>query len=214
MDPDLVRQQAEEEAASRIYARREPPPEVRIEPFLPMPGPTMAAAGRGRTRRPAGVYESGMQAATAMATAGWRIAFGIATSCVLGTTVGLVGGMMVGVKTQLVPWQGALIGASAGLLLGWRLGSLALIRRAGMARMQAYGAAFRAAFTIFLIMAASMFVAPHFTGAVTVPGGAFDIAQFWRTMAGGAAASLLLGAGVIRRALRDAPYHRFDTDRR
>jgi hypothetical protein len=189
MDPDLVRQQAEEEAASRIYARREPPPEVRIEPFLPMPGPTMAAAGRGRTRRPAGVYESGMQAATAMATAGWRIAFGIATSCVLGTTVGLVGGMMVGVKTQLV-------------------------RRAGMARMQAYGAAFRAAFTIFLIMAASMFVAPHFTGAVTVPGGAFDIAQFWRTMAGGAAASLLLGAGVIRRALRDAPYHRFDTDRR
>ena len=64
---------------------------------------------------------------------------------------------MLGVKLQLVPWQGALIGASAGLLLGWRLGSLALIKRAAMARMQAYGAAFRAAFMIFLIMAASMF---------------------------------------------------------
>ncbi len=213
MDPDLVRQQAEEEAASRILGRREPPPEVRIEPLLPMPGPR-AALGPSHGRRQAGIYESGMQAATAVATAGWRIAFGIATSCVLGTTVGLVGGMMVGVKTQLVPWQGALIGASAGLLLGWRLGSLALIRRAGMARMQAYGAAFRAAFMIFLVMAASMFVAPHFTGAVTVPGGAFDIAQFWRTMAGGAAVSLLIGTSIIRRALLDAPYHRFDADRR
>jgi hypothetical protein len=211
MDPDLVRQQAEEEAASRIHSRREPPPDVRIEPFLPMP---VAMTDRRAPRRDhANVYHGGMQAATAVATAGWRMALGIATSCVLGTTVGLVGGIMLGVKLQLVPWQGALIGASAGLLLGWRLGSLALIKRAAMARMQAYGAAFRAAFMIFLIMAVSMFVIPHITGA-TGPNQAFDISSFWRAVAGGALTALLLGAGIIRRALRDSAFRSFDGDLR
>lgn len=212
MDPDLVRQQAEEEAASRILSRREPPSDVRIEPILPMPSVRMPA--KAPPPRTPSLYESSFQAATAVATAGWRMAFGIAASCVLGTTVGLVGGMMVGVKTQLVPWQGALIGASAGLLLGWRIGSLALIKRTGMARMQAYGAAFRAAFMIFLIMAASMFVAPHFTGAITGPNQTFDAAPFWRTMAAGAAFGLLFGAAIIRRALSDSALRSVDAGRR
>lgn len=212
MDPDLVRQQAEEEAASRMLLRREPPPDVRIEPILPMPVARMDRSVPAR--HPVSTLQSGMQAATAVATAGWRMAFGIAASCVLGTTVGLVGGMMAGVKMQLVPWQGALVGASAGLLLGWRLGSLALIRRAGMARMQAYGAAFRAAFMIFLIMAAAMFVAPHLTGAVTAPNQLSDISLFWRTVAGGAGIALMFGAAILRRAFTDATFHSFDGGRR
>jgi hypothetical protein len=211
MDPDLVRQQAEEEAASRIHSRREPPPAVRIEPILPMPIPHRRGSHRGYE---SGAYHGGMRAAAAATRAGWRMAFGIATSCVLGTTVGLVGGMMLGVKLQLVPWQGALIGASAGLLLGWRLGSLALMKRAAMGRMQAYGAAFRSAFMIFLIMAAAMFAAPHFTGAVTGPNQSIDASLFWRTVASGAVIALLFGAAIIRRALADAAFHSFDRDMR
>lgn len=214
MDPDLVRQQAEEEAASRILSRREPPPpDVRIEPILPMPA-HMTASRSQHARRSVSVYQGGLEAATAVASAGWRLAFGIAASCVLGTTVGLVGGMMAGVKLQLVPWQGALIGASAGLLLGWRLGSLALIKRRALGRMQAYGAAFRAAFMIFLIMAAAMFVAPHFTGAATGPNQPLDASLFWRTVAGGAFFALLFGAAIIRRAFADAALNGFDGGRR
>ena len=201
MDPDLVRQQAEEEAASRIHSRREPPP-VRIEPFLPMPTPMIDS--RASVRKHSGTFHGGLEATTAMVALGWRAAFGIAASCVLGTTVGLVGGLMVGVKLQLVPWQGVLIGASAGMLLGWRLGSLALMKRAAMTPMQAYGGAFRAAFAIFLIMAAAMFIAPNFTGAMIEPYQPLDITLFWRTVAGGAAVALLFGAALIRRTLRDA----------
>ena len=132
----------------------------------------------------------------------------------LGTTVGLVGGMMAGVKLQLVPWQGALIGASAGLLLGWRVGSLALMKRAAFGRMQAYSSAFRAAFMIFLIMAAAMFVAPHFTGAATRPNQPLDASLFWRTVAGGAFFALLFGSAIVRRALADAAARSFDGCRR
>jgi hypothetical protein len=213
MDPDLVRQQAEEEAASRILSRREPPPDVRIEPILPMPAHMMAS--RPHQPKPTmAVYQGGLEAATAIASTGWRLAFGIAASCVLGTTVGLVGGMMAGVKMQLVPWQGALIGASAGLLLGWRLGSLALIKRRALGRMQAYGAAFRAAFMIFLIMAAAMFVAPHFTGAAKGANQPLDASLFWRAVGGGALFALLFGAAIIRRAFADAELNSFDGGRR
>jgi Domain of unknown function (DUF4396) len=214
MDPDLVRQQAEEEAASRIHSRRGMPPDVRIEPILPMPAAMSVSRPQPLRKRPASLYQSGAQAAVAVASAGWRMAFGIAASCVLGTTVGLVGGMMLGVKLQLVPWQGALIGASAGLLLGWRLGSLALIKRRALGRMQAYGAAFRAALMIFLIMAAAMFVAPHFTGAIAEPNQPLDAALFWRAVAGGALIALLFGAAILRRAFADAAFNRINGDLR
>lgn len=203
MDPDLVRQQAEEEAAHRLLSRRDLPPDMRVEPVLPM---GRAAEARGPAWTTAPVYQSSAETATAtaFAAAGWRTALGIAASCVLGVTVGLVGGIMLGVKLQLVPGQGAMIGAAAGFVIGWQVVAGALVRHGSLTRWRAFGAGFRTALLILLIMAAAMFVAPHYIGphkAANVP---FDIGVFWKSVAAGAMVALILGGVVLRGAMRHA----------
>jgi hypothetical protein len=201
MDPDLVRQQAEEEAASRTLSRRDLPPDVRVEPVLPMG--RVRAFGGADSRAP-DPHAGAAEVAAVVASAGWRTALGIATSCVLGVTVGLVGGLMLGVKLQLVPSQGAVIGAAAGFLIAWQIGAAGLRRRATLSRWRAQGAGFRAAFLILVIMAAAMFVAPHYIGAAAAPNGPFEIGLFWKSVAAGAMIALLLGGVVVRGALRHA----------
>lgn len=198
MDPDMVRQQAEEEAASRIHARRPPPPDRRIEPVLPM-GTTMQPRMAPRHDE---IDPASVKAASAMVTAGWRTAIGIAASCVLGTTVGLIGGVMVGVKLQLVPWQGAAIGAAAGFFIASKVTSVALIQRGGLGRWRAIGAGFRTSLVVLVIMVPAMFVLPHFIGAPVAPNAAFEIGLFWKSVAAGAMVALVLGGVSLRGALR------------
>jgi hypothetical protein len=202
MDPDLVRQQAEEEAASRLLPRRELPPQMRREPVLPM-GASLTASVSGplRAEPPA----APAAAPAPLVTAGWRTAIGVATTCMIGTTVGLVGGMMLGVKLQLVPWQVAAVGTSTALLLGWQLSALALRRRGRMVWWRAYRVGFRTAFLVLFVMAGAMFVAPHYLGAGgTGPSAPFPISTFWKSVAAGAVVSILLGAMMLRRAFRIA----------
>jgi hypothetical protein len=200
MDPDLVRQQAEEEAASRHLSRRDLPPGMRIEPVLPLG----VKIDPRRVALPGELYRAGMDAAATVVAAGWRTALGIAASCVLGTTVGLVGGIMVGVKLQLVPWQGAAIGAAAGFVIGWQVASVALVKRGGLGHWRAASAGFRATLLVLIIMAAAMFVLPHFIGAPVAPNAPFDIAVFWKSVAAGAMVAIILGGVVMRGALRQA----------
>ena len=200
MDPDLVRQQAEEEAASRLLSRRELPPEMRREPVLPM-GAHVAPPLPAPLRAEPPVAP----ASAPLVTAGWRTAIGVATTCMIATTVGLVGGMMLGVKLQLVPWQVAAVGTSTALLLGWQLSALALRRRGRMAWWRAYRVGFRTAFLVLFVMAGAMFVAPHYLGAGgTEPSAPFPISTFWKSVAAGAVVSILLGAMMLRRAFRIA----------
>ncbi len=201
MDPDLVRQQAEEEAASRLLSRRDLPPDKRVEPVLPM-GTRAHPARRATGSLGGGIYPRGPEIAVRALTLGWGAAVGIAASATLGTIVGIVGGMMLGVKLQLVPLQTVLIGATAGLVLGWQVGALALIQRAGVTWWRAYGVAIRAVFVIVFVLAVAMFVAPHFIGAPLAPNAPFDIAVFWKSVAAGAAIAVILGAIALHRALR------------
>ncbi len=122
----------------------------------------------------------------------------------LGTTVGLVGGIMVGVKLQLVPWQGAAIGATAGFVIGWQVVSVALIRRGGLTRFRALSAGFRGAVVVLVIMASAMFVAPHYIGAPVAPNAPFEIGVFWKSVAAGAMVAIILSGVVMRSALRHA----------
>jgi hypothetical protein len=194
----MVRQQAEEEAASRIlHSRGAPPPDIRIEPALPM------SAQFSQSRFASGFEKMAPPPAPAVLP-GWGKAVNVATSCTIAVTLGLVGGLMLGVKMQLVAWQAVAIGASAGLALGWRLSSLALIRSLGLGRLRAYGAAFKMAFTILLLMALAMFVLPHFAGPQVGPGQPMDVMTFWKSVAAGGLASIILGAAMLRRALRRA----------
>jgi hypothetical protein len=198
MDPDLVKQQAEEEAASRVLSRRAMPPDMRVEPVLPMARPRETL---GKPGLPVSAQQGAAEGTAAIATAGWRTALGIAATCVLGATVGLVGGLMLGVKLHLVPSQSALIAAGGGMALGWQLVSGALIRRGGLSRWRAYGAAFRTSLLVLVVMGGAMFVAPHYLGAAATPKAPFEIGVFWRSVAAGAMVALVLGGVVLRSAL-------------
>lgn len=188
MDPDLVRQQAEAEIASREGRRRGPAGfDERIEPVLPMGGqvrddlsPPLIPAARG-------------------GSAGWGAALSIAASCTLGVLVGLVGGIMLGVKLQLVPWQSAAVGSAAGLLIGWRLASRLLMRRGVRS---GYRAALMPAILILAVMSAAMFLAPHLTAPTGGGAQSTAAAGFWQAVAGGALIAVLFGAAAFRRVLR------------
>jgi hypothetical protein len=195
MDPDMVRQQAEEEAASHIHSRGAPRPDnIRIAPALPVQ-PQFAKA------RFASGFEKMTPPPAPVSLAPWGMALNIATSCAIATTFGRVGGLMLAVKLQLVAWQGVGIGAAIGLALGWRLSSLALIRRGGYGRMQAHGAGFKMALTVLAVMALAMFVLPHFAGPPVGPNQPLEVMIFWKCVAAGGLASIILGAAMLRRAL-------------
>lgn len=199
MDPDLVRQQAEEEAASRMLARRTLTPDTRIEPVLPM-GSLLRETREAPQPAPS-TYRAGVEAAAAVISAGWRTAVGIAASCVLASTVGLVGGVMLGVKLQLVPSQGAAAGAAAGFLIGWQVTSTALVRQATMPRWRALGVGFRASLVSLTVMAGAVFVAPHYLGAPGAPTVPFEMGVFWKSVAAGAMIAIVLAGVVVRGAL-------------
>ena len=133
---------------------------------------------------------------------GWGAALRIAASCTLGTVVGFIGGIMLGVKLQLVSWQSASIGAAAGLFLGWLLASGLLMSRGDLGRIRAYRSAILPAFAIFLVLAAAMFLVPFLTTSAIGQSLGVDIGVFWKTLGGGAVIAVLLGAALMRRALR------------
>lgn len=201
MDPDLVRQQAEEEAASRILSRHGMPPDMRVEPVLPMAKPReMPPVKPERAVAP----HQAARAAPAIAMRSWRVGFGIAASCVLGSTVGLVGGVMLGVKLHLVPGQGALIASAAALVLGWQAASAGLIRRGGLGTLRAIGVGLRGSLVVLAVMSGAMFVAPHYLGAAASPKAPFEIGVFWRSIAAGAMVAMVLGGLVMRSAIDHA----------
>jgi hypothetical protein len=196
MDPDMVRQQAEEEAASRVlHSRGAPRPDIRIAP--PLPAPVQFSKAR---------FASGFEKMTPppapVMRPAWGMAFDIATSCAIVTAFGLLGGLMLAVKLQLVAWQGVGIGAAVGLALGWRLSSLTLLRRGGYGRKQAYAAGLKMALTVLSVMAFAMFVLPHFAGPQVGPSQPLDVMIFWKCAAVGGLASVILGAAMLRRAVR------------
>jgi hypothetical protein len=213
MDPDLVRQQEEEEAASRTLPRKALSPQARgerIEPLLPMPGAQASArpAARFAAAVQASAAPASMEAAGGLAVAppprtpGWVTALRGAVSVALGTLLGLIGGVMLGVKLQLVPWQSAAIGTAAGLFLGWQLAALVLRRRGRMGRLQAQRRALLPALAAYLALAAAMFLAPYLAAAPGAAGLAPEMAAFWKAVGAGAAIAIILAGALLRRALR------------
>ena len=200
MDPDLVRQQAEEEAASLRPARPAPHAQMRIEPALPMTAPPIAPSAPQSAV--AGLFEVAAETTTVTVTAGWRTAIEVATSSTLGVAVGLFGGMMLGVKLQLVPLQSVLIGAASATLLGWQLGALTL-RRSQVGWLRAYRLGLRTTLLVLVIVGAGMFVLPHVLEPPSAPNAPFAMGVFWRSMAVGGALALVIGAMTVRRVLRE-----------
>jgi hypothetical protein len=156
MDPDMVRQQEEEESASRlrgVMTGRAPffPPKpdafvLRAEPRELPKAPAPAAA---RPKRPPG----------------WGAALQATLYCTVFAILGLIGGIMLGVKLGLVSWQSLALGMSAGFLFGWRSAVAALRRRYTTGFTRAYRASLVPALIIQLSLVGGLAIILPFAGA-------------------------------------------------
>jgi len=136
MDPDMVRQQEEEEAASRLrkfVTGRPPsaPPKddafvLRADPRQPSfkAAPTPAAA------------------APAKRPPGWGAVLRATLYCLLFTILGLIGGILIGMQLGLVPWQYFTLGMVVGFASGWQSAVAVLRKRYKLGVVQAYRAPF------------------------------------------------------------------------
>src|SRR5258708_4224478 len=134
MDPDMVRQQEEEEeAASRLrkFVGRPPAAPAKEDAFV------LRAEPRETYKAPAPA--AAPAAAAPKRSPGWGAAVQATTYCVLFAILGLVGGIMLGVKLGLVSWQSLALGMSAGFLFGWRSAVAALRKRYTTGFTRAYG---------------------------------------------------------------------------
>jgi hypothetical protein len=156
----MVRQQEEEEAASRLRgvfngrASFSPP---KHDPFVmraePRDVPIAPASAPARPKdQPKRVP-------------GWLAATQATGYCVLFGALGLIGGIMLGVKLGLVSWQSLGLGLLAGFVFGWRSAVAALRKRGTTGFTRAYRASLVPALIIMLSLVAGLAIILPFAGA-------------------------------------------------
>ncbi len=191
MDPDMVRQQDEEELTSRLGARVKvnmpsARPIMRNEPTI------LRAEPRQREAR----AEPETLAARPSSVTPWT-AIQTAFAGSLMTGLGLLGGIMLGVKLGLIPEQRLAIGAGAGFFLGWQAFMLSLRRRGNLKLGRAITLPL---FPTALILGASiagMAAAAHFTGVAQMTVGSEVPLHYWLIAGAGA----LTGTAIAARRL-------------
>jgi hypothetical protein len=207
MDPDMVRQQEEEEAAARLRAvigaqapfiragdKEEDKFILRAEPREPVPAsapaaPMVKAAKATRAASPVKPMP------------GWGGALRATLLCILLTVVGLVGGIMVGVKLGLVSWQSLALGMAAGFLFGWQSAVASIRKRYGLGRIGALRAPLVPAVIVLLALVAALGLVLPFAGRAA--DGADTLFLPWLISLGvGAAAGLVLALPKMRSGLR------------
>lgn len=197
MDPDMVRQQEEAEADSRlrIFATGRPPSArpkedafvLRAEPREPSKSAAPAAIP---ARRPLS----------------WGAAMRATLYCLLLAILGLVGGIMLGVKLGLVHWQFFILGMAAGLLLGWQAAVTVLRKRYRLGVVQAWRASFIPAVIILMSLVGGLAVMlPVITGSTLETAQAGQLLVPWLLSLGvGAMAGFVLALPKMRANLTRA----------
>lgn len=193
MDPDMVRQQEEEETASRLRgplkvqmpntrpARREEPIVLRSDQRHPDVSPEQTSQ---------------------KVTNGWWTPFRAAFVATFMTALGLLAGIMLGVKMELIPEQRLAIGSAVGLLLGWQAAVISLRRRGAVKLSWAMFAPLLPNAIILVSLVAAMFVAATVTGVSPANISSELSTRYWLIVGGGALIGTLLAAFWLRRKLR------------
>ena len=148
MDPDMVRQQEEEEAASRLrkfVIGRAPSAPVREEAFVL----------RAEPREP---FRVAPAAPAVKRSPGWGAVVRATTYCLLFTFLGFVGGVTLGFQLGLVAWQFLALGAAVGFLSGWQSGVAVLRKRYKLGVVQSYRAPLIPTFIILLSLVGGLAV--------------------------------------------------------
>jgi hypothetical protein len=194
MDPDLVRQQEEEEAASRLrkFVTARPPS---------APAPHDALVLRAEPREP--FKAAAPAAAPVKRPPGWGAVLRAAAYCLLFTVLGLVGGIMFGVKIGLVAWQSLALGMAAGFVFGWQSAVATLRKRYKLGFAQAYRAPLIPAVILLLSLVGGLAVILPLTGASRDAAHAGPLLTPWLISLGvGAAVGLTLALPKMRANLR------------
>jgi hypothetical protein len=160
MDPDMVRQQEEEEAASRlrgVLSRRTSFSSPRHDPFVMRAEPRNIPIGPVPAQAP--IIEPPKR------VPGWLAASQATFYCVLFGALGLIGGIMLGVKLGLVSWQSLGLGMLTGFVLGWRSAVGALRKRTTTGFTKAYRASLTPALIVLLCLVGGLAVILPFAGS-------------------------------------------------
>jgi hypothetical protein len=194
MDPDMVRQQEEEEAASRLrkfVMRRPPSAPMKEEAFVL----------RAEPRKDFRVAPS---APTAKRSPGWGGVVRATIYCLLFTILGLVGGILIGIQLGLVHWQFFALGMAAGFLSGWQSAGAVLRKRYKLGVVQAYRAPLvPAVIILFSLVGGLAVMLPIITGTSLATAQASQLLVPWLLSLGaGAAAGFVLALPKMRANLR------------
>lgn len=161
MDPDMVRQQEEEEAASRqrgVFSRRTNFLQPRHDPFVMRAEPQNIPIGP--VPDPAPIIQP-----PSKRVPGWFAASQATSYCVLFGALGLIGGIMLGVKLGLVSWQSLALGMLSGFVIGWRSAVSALRKRYTTGFARAYRASLVPAVIVLLSLVGGLAVILPFAGS-------------------------------------------------
>ncbi len=198
MDPDMVRQQEEEEAASRLrkFVIGRPPSApmmedafvLRAEPREPF---TAAAPAAAQVKRPPG----------------WGAVLRATLYCLLFSILGFVGGILLGVQLGLVHWQFFTLGMAVGFLSGWQSAVAVLRKRYKLGAVQAYRAPLiPAVIILFSLVGGLAAILPIITGSSLATAQASQLLVPWLSSLGvGAAAGFVLALPKMRANLRVRP---------
>ena len=199
MDPDMVRQQEEAEAASRI--RR--------------PTPMGAANSQIAARAAAGLTQSHARDAPFVLRAdprenltatpplapvrpvGWGVVMQASVLGLTATALAAVAGFMLGVKLGLLPWQSLAIGAAAAFILGWLSATVAL-RRHGIPLGRAARASIMPTALILFALLTAMAVAALFNDISPATLSDHILPTYWINVGVGALIGLLFAVMRMR----------------
>lgn len=191
MDPDMVRQQEEEEAASRVHTSYRVPPVLQRQSVAPTASP---------------VFEADpvvtQMAAASQRVPGWGAALMATSYGLVFGGLGLAAGIMLGVKLQLVGWQGMLLGTSVGLLLGWRAAGSWLRQRYNLPAKQAYGVPIGPMAVMLFLIIVFMLLKVRFGALISEETALTDEQTHWAMIGSGAILGFIFALKRMRKALR------------
>jgi hypothetical protein len=203
MDPDMVRQQEEAEEESRL--RRLAPLHMSPpRPALAPPAPAGSAEEPMVLRaEPRGVMDAApAPGKSAPRRVGWFAAVRAGIYCLIMTTLGLLAGIMIGVRTGLFPSQSLAIGAGLGLLLGWQAVLASLRANAGLSFRRALLASLLPGVLMLMSLIGGMLAAAYFTGVTPETIAEGHLPSFWAIVAAGGLTGIVLAAMRMRKVVR------------
>ena len=214
MDPDMVRQQEEAEEEARRLTLGIASAATTAAPVLDRPIPKVVAPKSDETetvlvhahvpglpplipmKRKKKRAESPVDA---RARIGWFVALRVSLYALIMSALGLLGGIMVGVKLGLAAPQSLALGAGIGFLLGWQAAFVSLRANRDISFAWAMLISVWPAIIVLVMLIAAMVAGSHFTGIQPDSIAAGQIRAFWMIVGSGALLALLLSTVRTRK---------------